>query len=69
MSRKTANVYEFGPYRLNASEHLLLRAEEPIPLSPKVFETLLILVEHGGHILRKDELKFNRLWESEAEMR
>lgn len=61
MSEKRAILYEFGPFRLDASEHLLLRDARPISLSPKVFETLLVLVEHGGHVLCKDEL-MKRLW-------
>ena len=61
MSEKRAILYEFGRYRLDASEHLLLCDERPIPLSPKVFETLLALVEHGGHVLCKDVL-MKRLW-------
>ncbi|PYS51164.1 MAG: hypothetical protein DMF68_05200 [Acidobacteria bacterium] len=61
MSEKRATFYEFGPFRLDASEHMLLRSEQPIPLSPKVFETLLVLVEHGGHVLCKDEL-MKMLW-------
>ncbi|HKC65541.1 MAG TPA: winged helix-turn-helix domain-containing protein, partial [Pyrinomonadaceae bacterium] len=61
MSEKHATLYEFGPFRLDASEYLLLRCDQPIPLSPKVFETLLVLVEHCGHVLCKDEL-MKRLW-------
>src|SRR5436305_10885373 len=61
MGRKRANIYEFGPFRLDTAEHLLLRDGQPVSLSPKVFETLLALVEHGGHILGKDEL-MKLLW-------
>src|SRR2546421_4722114 len=61
MSEKRAILYEFGRYRLDASEHLLLRDDRPVPLSPKVFETLLVLIENGGHVLCKDEL-MKRLW-------
>lgn len=61
MGRKPATIYEFGPFRLDAAEHLLLRDDQPVSLSPKVFETLLALVEHGGHILGKEELK-KLLW-------
>jgi DNA-binding winged helix-turn-helix (wHTH) protein/tetratricopeptide (TPR) repeat protein len=53
--------FEFGPFRLNLSERLLERNGKAVPLAPKLFETLAILVEHSGHILEKDEL-MKRLW-------
>jgi DNA-binding winged helix-turn-helix (wHTH) protein/TolB-like protein/Flp pilus assembly protein TadD len=49
-------IYTFGDFRLDVSKRLLLRAGEPIPLTPKVFDTLLYLVEHAGTALSKDEL-------------
>ena len=36
-------IYQFGDFRLDAGRLLLSRAGEPIPLSPKVFETLALL--------------------------
>ncbi|HWS87768.1 MAG TPA: winged helix-turn-helix domain-containing protein [Pyrinomonadaceae bacterium] len=48
--------YEFGPFRVDAQRHLLLRGGEAIPLAPKVFETLLALVRGGGRLLKKGEL-------------
>lgn len=53
--------FEFGPFCLDFSERLLLCNGKAVPLAPKVFETLLILVENSGHILEKDEL-IKRLW-------
>jgi len=53
--------FEFGPYRLDLLERILLRNGEAVPLAPKVFETLVLLVENGGHILEKDEL-LKKLW-------
>ena len=41
--------------------YLLLRGDEPIPLSPKVFETLLFLVENRGRVGKKDEI-INSVW-------
>jgi len=49
-------TYEFGPYRLNASEGLLLRQGQAIPLTPKVLETLHVLLRHAGHLLEKEVL-------------
>jgi DNA-binding winged helix-turn-helix (wHTH) protein/tetratricopeptide (TPR) repeat protein len=54
-------LFEFGPFRLDLSERLLLRNGKVVPLAPKVFETLVILVEHSGRIMEKDEL-MKRLW-------
>lgn len=53
--------YEFGPFRLDSAKRLLLRNGELVPLKPKVFETLLILVEAQGQVLEKDEL-MQRIW-------
>ncbi len=48
--------YEFGPFRVDARERRLLRDKEIVPLTPKVFDTLLVLVQYSGHILSKDEV-------------
>jgi eukaryotic-like serine/threonine-protein kinase len=61
MSLQTQPFYEFGPFRLEPSERLLLRAGEHVSLPPKAFETLLLLVQNSGHVLTKDEL-MKTLW-------
>ena len=61
MNKNEARLYEFGPFRLDVSEHRLLHDQEIVSLSPKVFETLLVLIEHSGHVLQKNEL-MTRLW-------
>jgi Tol biopolymer transport system component/DNA-binding winged helix-turn-helix (wHTH) protein len=48
--------YEFGPFRLDPSERRLLREGEQVPLSPKVFDLLLVLVRRHGAILEKEDL-------------
>jgi non-specific serine/threonine protein kinase len=48
--------FEFGAFRLDAAEHLLLRDGEPVPLEPKVFETLLVLIRHDRRLVGKEEL-------------
>ena len=55
-------MYEFGPFRLDAGEYVLLRDGQVIPLSPKVFETLLVLVENSGHVVDKHEL-YKQVWQ------
>lgn len=53
--------YEFGPFRLDLAEKTLLRDGEAVPLTLKVFETLLILVERRGHLIGKAEM-MQALW-------
>src|SRR5437868_3680477 len=55
------HFYEFGPFRLDPAERLLLCNKQTVPLTPKAFDTLLVLVENSGHLLSKDEL-MKRLW-------
>src|SRR5215470_2402664 len=61
MSNQVNHLYEFGPFRVDVEERLLLREGEAVPLTPKAFETLLLLVESRGHTVEKDEL-MRRLW-------
>src|SRR5215471_20470481 len=61
MSKSIKRVYEFGSFRLDPSERLLLRDGAPISLTPKAFDTLLILVENSGRLVLKDDL-MKRLW-------
>ncbi|HUQ34449.1 MAG TPA: tetratricopeptide repeat protein [Pyrinomonadaceae bacterium] len=56
MSDQPRHAYEFGPFRLNTAERLLLRAGRPVQLTPKAYEMLLALVQKSGHIVEKDEL-------------
>jgi len=48
--------YEFGPFCVDASQRLLARDGTPVPLTPKVFDTLLHLLQRNGTALSKDEL-------------
>jgi DNA-binding winged helix-turn-helix (wHTH) protein/TolB-like protein/Tfp pilus assembly protein PilF len=57
MNEQQPYVYEFGDFRVDAARRLLVgHGGEAIPLTPKVFDTLLYLVEHHGAVLDKDEL-------------
>lgn len=49
-------IYEFGEFRLDAAKRLLWRAGSRVPLTPRVFETLLYLVEHHDSVLDKERL-------------
>lgn len=54
-------LYEFGPFRLDVAERVLWGAGRAVQLTPKVFDTLLILIERRGRLVRKDEL-MEALW-------
>ncbi|MGB9457366.1 MAG: winged helix-turn-helix domain-containing protein [Bryobacteraceae bacterium] len=54
-------AYAFGPFRLVPGERLLRRANQVLPLPPKAFETLLLLVRNPGHLMLKEDL-MNALW-------
>ncbi len=56
MSHAINHFYEFGPFRLDATERLLLHAGKTVALTPKAFDLLLVLVEHRGHLVEKNEL-------------
>ena len=61
-SKSVKHFYEFGPFRLNLEERLLsVHQGETIPLAPKIFETLVLLIESRGCIVKKDEM-MKKLW-------
>ena len=55
------NVYEFGPFQLDPVERVLRQAGKCVPLTPKAFQTLLVLVENNGRVVEKEEL-LHRVW-------
>ncbi len=61
MDASTKHLYEFGSFRLDTRERLLLRNGERVRLEGKVFETLVVLVQRSGRLVRKDEL-MNQVW-------
>ena len=50
------SIYQFGPFRLDRTEHRLSHAGFDIPLQPKAFEILCVLVERARRLLTKEEL-------------
>ncbi len=57
MNKPQTQIYEFGDFRVDSVKRLLIKGgDEQIPLTPKVFETLLYLVENSGKVIEKDEL-------------
>jgi DNA-binding winged helix-turn-helix (wHTH) protein/pimeloyl-ACP methyl ester carboxylesterase len=60
-SKQARRFYAFGAFRLDASERVLLGERGVVPLTPKAFDTLLVLVENSGHVIGKEEL-MRRVW-------
>jgi TolB-like protein/DNA-binding winged helix-turn-helix (wHTH) protein/Flp pilus assembly protein TadD len=58
---QTKHIYEFGPFRLIPEERQLLRDNQSVPLTPKLFDLLVVLVENRGHLLEKGEL-MKQVW-------
>jgi DNA-binding winged helix-turn-helix (wHTH) protein/tetratricopeptide (TPR) repeat protein/TolB-like protein len=56
MSAPDSPVYQFGPFQLDPRERRLSGNGDAITLTPKVFDTLVVLVERAGSIVTKDEL-------------
>ena len=56
MSHEAKELYEFGPFRIDPDKETLLRGGEPVPLTPKTFQILLVLVRHSKEVVTKDEL-------------
>ncbi len=61
MGERARQVYEFGPFAVDAAGGLLTRGGQPVPVTPKALDTLVALVERGGDVLTKDEL-MRRVW-------
>src|SRR5690242_7463427 len=53
--------YRFGEFTVDTDQKVLLRQDKELPLTPKLFETLLILVENSGRIVQKEQF-MERLW-------
>jgi DNA-binding winged helix-turn-helix (wHTH) protein len=61
MDRQANRFYEFGHFSIDEAERVLLRAGEPLPLTAKVFDILLLLIENRGHVVEKDRL-MKEIW-------
>ena len=61
MTSPASHGYRFGPFELDDLRQRLLRDGEPVPLTPKTFHLLTLLVQHRERVVSKDEL-MERLW-------
>jgi DNA-binding winged helix-turn-helix (wHTH) protein len=60
-NKSTEGAYRFGEFSLYPAERKLERRHTPVPLSPKVFDALLLFVRSAEHLVRRDEL-IETLW-------
>jgi len=60
-SHPSRSAYEFGPFRFEPAEHLLLRDSKPVPLPPKAVDLLAILISSAGHLVTKEDL-LKQVW-------
>ena len=61
MPEGTRPVYRFGPFILDVADRSLKRDGAPIPLTPKLFDLLVALVEGAGRLVEKDVL-LRKVW-------
>lgn len=54
--RSQPTLYRFGEYSVDSQNRVLKRDGAMVPLTPKAFDTLLLLVENAGTIVSKDDL-------------
>jgi DNA-binding winged helix-turn-helix (wHTH) protein/Tol biopolymer transport system component len=62
METLTTRYYEFGEFRLDARRRILLKNGDQIPLSSRIFDLLLVLLQNEGQVLEHDEL-LDKVWE------
>jgi TolB-like protein/DNA-binding winged helix-turn-helix (wHTH) protein/Tfp pilus assembly protein PilF len=60
-SSSQRSVFEFGPFRVDGAQRLLVSDGKLVPIEPKVFDTLFALVEARGRLVSKEEL-LQRVW-------
>src|ERR1700733_963480 len=51
-----SRLYRFGPFQLDPGERMLTRQGSKVPITPKAFDVLLLLVQRSGHLVEKKEL-------------
>ena len=56
MSNKKLTLYEFDEFRVDTAQKCLWHADQLVSLTPKAFDTLLVLIRHRGEIVSKDRI-------------
>lgn len=59
----TVVIYRFGPFDLDTRAGELRRNGERVPVTPKVFQLLLLLVQNAGRLIPKSEI-LDKVWDS-----
>ena len=54
--QRAKELYEFGPFRVDPEKETLLREGEPVALTPKTFQILLVLIRHNEEVVTKEDL-------------
>jgi eukaryotic-like serine/threonine-protein kinase len=54
--RTSTQLYKFGPFRVDPDKELLLHENQTVPIAPKAFQVLLVLVRHNKQVVTKDDL-------------
>lgn len=49
-------IYEFDDFRVDTARRVLLQANRPLTLTPRIFDALLYLLQHQGRVIPKEEL-------------
>src|SRR5215218_9405609 len=62
MDNISGKIYSFDKFQMDSDERLLFDGVKNIPLAPKVFDTLLFLVENAGRVLSKERM-MKEIWE------
>lgn len=61
MTLAPEQAVHFGPYRIYPGQRLILEAERPLRLGRRSMDILLILLEHAGEVVSKQQL-IARVW-------
>jgi len=61
MSNKTLTFFRFGDFYLDTGERSLTFQNQPVSLTPKAFQTLVVLLHNHGRVVEK-EYFLNEVW-------
>lgn len=61
MTLSPEQAVHFGPYRVYPGQRLVMEADQPLRLGRRAMDILLILLEHAGNVVSKQQL-IARVW-------
>ena len=61
MMNRPGRFYLFDSFRVDVNERLLFKDNREVSLTPKVFDTLLVLLDNSSHVMTKKEL-MQQVW-------